>query len=229
MTSEGPEKRMYKLLSFDVYGTLMDTPPVSAKAFGRILADTGASNVDPATFGGFWEQRNIAHYYEPYRSYKEIGRLSLDEAFRHFGIVGGNPDSIRHYFDAFTELRPYPDALPTLEKLSVGHRIALVSNIDDDLLAATPIPKADLICTAERARGYKPDGTLFRYLIAHAAVGVPEILHSGQSQHTDMVGGKPLGLTVAWINRRHLDLHSSVPKPDHIFPDLRPLVSLTGC
>jgi hypothetical protein len=61
----------------------MDTPPVSAKVFGRILADTRASNIDPATFGGFWEQRNIAHYYEPYRSYKEIGRLSLDEAFRH--------------------------------------------------------------------------------------------------------------------------------------------------
>ena len=102
---------MYKVLSFDVYGTLMDTPPVSAKAFGRILADAGASNVDPATFGSFWEQRNIAHYYEPYRSYKEIGRLSLDEAFRHFGIAGGNSDSIRHYFDAFTELRPYPDTL----------------------------------------------------------------------------------------------------------------------
>ncbi len=95
MTSEEPENRIriYKLLSFNVYGTLMDTPPASAKAFGRILADTGASNVDPATFGGFWEQRNIAHYYEPYRWYKEIGRLSLDEAFRHFGIAGGNPDS----------------------------------------------------------------------------------------------------------------------------------------
>lgn len=59
---------MYKLLSFDVYGTLMDTPAVSAKAFGRILADTRAPNIDPATFGGFRE-----HYYEPYRSYKEIG------------------------------------------------------------------------------------------------------------------------------------------------------------
>ena len=55
---------------------------------------------------------------------------------------------------------------------------------------------------------------------------MPEILHSGQSQHTDMVGGKPLGLTVAWINRRNLDLHPSVPEPDHIFTDLRPLVSL---
>jgi hypothetical protein len=60
----------------------------------------------------------------------------------------------------------------------------------------------DLVCTAERAGSYKPDGTLFPYLIVNAGVGIPEILHSGQSQFTDMVGGKPLGLTVAWINRR---------------------------
>ena len=40
------------------------------------------------------------------------------------------------------------------------HRIALVSNIDDDLLRATPVPGGmDLVCTAERARGYKPDGS----------------------------------------------------------------------
>ena len=81
----------------------------------------------------------------------------------------------------------------SLDKLGGKHRIALVSNIDDDLLQATPVPGGiDLVCTAERARGYKPDGTLFRYLIANAGVAVPEILHSGQSQHTDMVGGKPL-------------------------------------
>jgi 2-haloacid dehalogenase len=221
-------RKMSKLFSFDVYGTLMDTPPVAAKAFPAILADAGASNIDPAAFAGFWEERNIAHYWEPYRSYKEIGRLSLDEAFRHFGVTGGNPELVRHYFDGFAELRPFADVTPTFEKLAGSHRIALVSNIDDDLLAATPVPQSDLICTAERARGYKPDGTLFRYLIANAGVALGEILHAGQSQHTDMVGGKPLGLTVAWINRRHLDLHPSVPKPDHVFHDLVPLLSLVG-
>jgi 2-haloacid dehalogenase len=78
----------------------------------------------------------------------------------------------------------------SLDKLGGKHRIALVSNIDDDLLLATPVPGGiDLVCTAERARSYKPDGTLFRYLIANAGVAIPEILHSGQSQHTDMVGG----------------------------------------
>jgi 2-haloacid dehalogenase len=40
------------------------------------------------------------------------------------------------------------------------------------------------------------------------------------------VGGKPLGLTVAWINRRGLDLDASVPPPDLTLPNLTPLSEL---
>ena len=86
------------------------------------------------------------------------------------------------------------------------------------------------MCTAERARGYKPDGTLFRYLIEHAGrrfgVGTDAILHCGQSQFTDMVGAKPLGLTVAWINRRGVALDPGVPPPDYELADVASLVSL---
>jgi 2-haloacid dehalogenase len=41
-----------------------------------------------------------------------------------------------------------------------------------------------------------------------------------------MVGAKPLGISVAWINRRGLALAADVPKPDHEFRDLRPLLDL---
>jgi len=215
---------MYKLLSFDVYGTLINTPPINVKAFRLILEQAGTSNIDALAFYQFWESRNIVHYREPYRSYREIGELSLEEAFENFGVVGGTADLIERYFELFPEMQLYPDVLPTGR-----YRLAVVSNIDDDLLGATRLGwEFDLVCTAERAGGYKPDGTLFRYLIANAEVAVSEILHSGQSQFTDMVGGKPLGLTVCWINRRSIDLHPSVPPPDHIFPDIRSLLPLLG-
>ena len=197
--------------------------------FRSILADVGVSHLDPGSFWDHWEERNIAHYREPYRSYKEICRLSLDETFRHFGVTGGDGGLIQRYFDAFPRFTLYPDLAPTLERLASRHRLALVSNIDDDLLAMTPLGRTfDLVCTAERARGYKPDGRLFRYLIDRAGVALGEIFHSGQSQFTDMVGGKPLGLTIAWINRRGLPLHPSVPRPDFVFSGLAPLVSLLG-
>ena len=115
----------------------------------------------------------------------------------------------------------------TLDLLSRRFKLAIVSNIDDDLLAATPLKRTfDLVCTAERAKGYKPDGTLFRYLLANAGVPREDIFHSGQSQFTDMVGAKPLGLTVAWINRRGVALDASVPRPDFELPDIRSLVPI---
>jgi 2-haloacid dehalogenase len=76
------------------------------------------------------------------------------------------------------------------------------------------------------SQGLQADGGLFRYLIANAGCDKGDILHSGQSQFTDMVGAKPLGLTVAWINRRGVALHPSVPKPDYTFPDLKSLLGL---
>src|ERR1700759_2294220 len=108
---------MYELLSFDVYGTLVDTPPANAKAFQAILRDAGATGIDPLSFYGFWESRNIAHYAEPYRSYKAICRTSLEEAFAHFGLGGADASLIEHFFAACAQMQLYPDVLPTLEVL----------------------------------------------------------------------------------------------------------------
>ena len=84
------------------------------------------------------------------------------------------------------------------------------------------------MCTAERAGGYKPDGSLFRYLLANAGVERDQLMHCGQSQFTDMVGAKPLGITVAWINWRGITLNAAVPKPDFELPDIQSLSTLVG-
>src|SRR5689334_21220850 len=215
-----------KLMSFDVFGTLISVRDSSYGAFERILAEVNAPHVDLKAFWEHWEHRNIAHYWEPYRSYRDICELSLDETFAHFG-VSSSGRLIERYFDAFPRFFLYDDVVRTLDTLSRRYRLAVVSNIDDDLLALTPLQREfDLVCTAQRARGYKPDGTLFRYLIDHAGCAKEEILHAGQSQFTDLVGGKPLGLTIAWINRRQLALDDSVPRPDFILADIQSLNDL---
>jgi FMN phosphatase YigB (HAD superfamily) len=166
MSHEAHQTRLRPILiSFDVFGTLVSVRESSYGAFERILAETGAHRVDVKAFWEHWEHRNIVHYWKPYRTYREICELSLEETF-------------------------------------------------------------DLVCTAQRAKGYKPDGALFRYLIEHAGCAKEEILHVGQSQFTDLVGGKPLGLTIAWINRRQAALDVSVPRPDFIFSDLQSLNDL---
>jgi 2-haloacid dehalogenase len=227
MTQESCRERLRpKLISFDVFGTLISVRESSYGAFERILGYVGAHSVDVKAFWEHWEHRNIAHYWEPYRTYREICELSLRETFAHFGLAGEGR-LIERYFESFPRFFLYDDVVRTLDQLSRRYRLAVVSNIDDDLLALTPLRREfDLVCTAQRARGYKPDGTLFRYLIEHAGCSKEDILHAGQSQSTDLVGGKPLGLTIAWINRRQIALDASVPRPDCIFPDVQSLTEL---
>ena len=227
MNHETPAGRLQpNLMSFDVFGTLISVRDSSYGAFERILADSNARHLDVRAFWEHWEHRNIAHYWESYRSYREICELSLAETFAHFEVTGDSR-LIDRYFEAFPGFFLYDDVARTLDRLSRRYRLAIVSNIDDDLLAMTPLKRNfDLVCTAQRAKGYKPDGTLFRYLIANASCAMDEILHAGQSQFTDLVGGKPLGLTIAWINRRQIALDASVPCPDFVLPDVQSLLGL---
>ena len=223
---EAPGFAQLKLLSFDVFGTLISVRQSSYAAFERILREAGGGHVDVKAFWEAWEERNIEAYWGPYRPYKDICRDSLAATFAAFGLEG-RAETIACYFEAFPKFELYPDVVPTLDQLSRHFKLAIVSNIDDDLLAATPLKRVfDLVCTAERAKGYKPDGSLFRYLLANAGVAREEILHSGQSQFTDMVGAKPLGLTVAWINRRSVALSAKVPPPDLQLPDIQSLLPL---
>ena len=75
-----------KLMSFDVFGTLIDVRAGSYAAFQSILADADAPHVDVKGFWEHWEERNIAHYWEPYRRYRDICELSLAETLDHFAI-----------------------------------------------------------------------------------------------------------------------------------------------
>src|SRR5262252_6266985 len=97
-----------RVLSFDVYGTLVRVRDSSYGAFRSILADCGEPGIDVRAFWEYWEERNIAHYWEPYRPYKSICELSLAEAFEHFEI-DGQASFIHRYFDAFNGFELYDD------------------------------------------------------------------------------------------------------------------------
>src|ERR1700759_3762379 len=96
-----------KLMSFDVFGTLISVRDSSYGAFERILAAAGAVRVDVKEVWGHWGHQNTKHYWDkPYRSYRAICQQSLEEAFTQFGIRGDGA-LINYYFDAFSEFFLY--------------------------------------------------------------------------------------------------------------------------
>lgn len=209
-----------RLLTFTVLGTLVNVRSGAYQAFETILEQAGASSVDVEDFWETWEDRNVEQYWEPWRPYRELCRDSLAFAFEKFGIQA-DPALIQHYFDAFSRLELYPDVSQALASLANRFEVALVSDIDADLLALTPLARSfKLVFTGDQAKAYKPNGGLFRYVLANAGVPARQILHSGQSQFTDILGARPLGIAVAWINRRGVALNYKLPQPDLILPDI---------
>src|SRR5262250_1525082 len=100
-----PRSLLPRLLSFDVFGTLINVREGSYGAFRSILMDVpGGSGDDVRAFFEYWEERNIAHYWEPYRRYRDIAELSLAETFERYCIKGSS-HLIERYFDVFPRMR----------------------------------------------------------------------------------------------------------------------------
>ena len=117
MNDHGSQKRLHpKLISFDVFGTLISVRDSSYGAFERILSEVRAHQIDVRAFWEHWEHRNIAHYWDPYRSYREICELSLSETFSYFNLVGDGR-LIGLYFEAFPRFILYDDVARTLDSL----------------------------------------------------------------------------------------------------------------
>ncbi|MEJ2371638.1 MAG: HAD-IA family hydrolase [Gemmatimonadales bacterium] len=87
---------------------------------------------------------------------------------------------------------------------SLGPRLGILSNIDDDLLKDTlkhlSIP-FDLLITAAGLRSYKPAPAHFRAAI-EACNGRPEaMVHVAESFYHDVRAARPLGIRTLWVNR----------------------------
>jgi 2-haloacid dehalogenase len=130
--------------------------------------------------------------------------------------------------------QPFPDTVAALRALQRRYKLAVISNIDHDLFAATA-PQLqvsfDWVITAEQVQAYKPSTQNFTYALAHIGVPPTQILHVAQSLYHDIVPAKHLGLAAVWVNR-YQSRPGATPaihvEPDLEVPDLRTLVAALG-
>ncbi len=194
--------RRYDVVTFDCYGTLVDWEEGIASAFLREAADDGVP-LDGARVLAAYHDVEAEVEASGYRPYRDV---LVETAFRVAARLRWTLPRERARFlpASLPEWRPFPDTNPALVDLAgSGHRLGILSNVDDDLLAETrrhfPVP-FDLVVTAERVRSYKP--ALGHFLEARLQVGDARWLHAAQSWFHDVVPARALGVPVAWINRK---------------------------
>jgi 2-haloalkanoic acid dehalogenase type II len=213
--------RLFDVVTFDCYGTLINWDAGITEAFTRLAGQLGVS---PRDLRASYEAIEPVVEAEAYRSYKEVLAETARRAADGFGR-GAWESEAATFAESLPEWAPFPDTNPALEQLAAaGYRLGLLSNTDDDLIAATcrhfAVP-FDLIITAEQVRSYKPAHGHF--LEARNRVGSARWLHAAQSHFHDIVPAHELGIENVWINRRHERTEGVTP--DHEFPNLTDLAN----
>jgi len=192
----------FKVLTFDCYGTLIDWETGIFSALRPILAAHGKPITDSALLELYSTLEAEAEQGE-FQPYREV----LQSVVRSFGQrLGFTPTSaeIRSLPESLATWRPFPDTVPALRELKKRYQLAVISNVDDDLFAATaPQLKVSLnhVITAGQARCYKPGLEIFKMALTRIAVPASDVLHVAQSIYHDVIPAKSLGISTVWVNR----------------------------
>jgi 2-haloacid dehalogenase len=212
----------FEILTFDCYGTLINWEDGILRCLRRIVTEHG-QQIDDATILQLYGDFEASAEQGEYRSYREV----LNSVVRQFGKQFGfapSEEQVRSLAESLKEWTPWPDTVEALRLFESRFRLAIISNVDDDLFAATrPQLKVEFsqIVTAQQAQAYKPSVKIFE--LALSRIGVPghRILHVGQSLYHDVVPAQSLGLATVWVNRPSARKGVGAVKAAEAQPDLQ--------
>ena len=125
----------------------------------------------------------------------------------------------------------FPDVTGALDTLKRRYKLAVISNVDDDLFARTARAlnvEFDAVVTAEQARSYKPNRHNFNVAAARMAVEKEAWLHVAESLYHDIGPANQLGIKCVWVNRasRGGATRQTDAVPDLVVPDLATLARM---
>src|SRR5690242_18768427 len=186
-------------LTFDCYGTIADWNSCMLSA----LQPIAGANAAPL-LGAYHRAESILEAGPSWRQYRDVLRDGLGLAASRVGV----PLTDSQY-DAFVAAWPamklFPDVAEALETLtSLGWRLAILTNCDDDLFAATaaqlPVP-VEIVVTAEQVRSYKPDLGHFRKFSELTGATPANWIHVANSWVHDILPAARMGLRSVWVDR----------------------------
>lgn len=212
---ENPSKlKDFKVLSFDVYSTLIDEPTGMFTNLQPLLSRLPPSNPytnnRKHTLSQFSTFEHSLQASQPSLRYNELLPLAYKEFAQSLGLPEPSQEEARAFGQSIGTWPAFPDTVSALLSLSKHYKLVILSNIDNDSISRTisgplsPV-KFDLVLTAQEIGSYKPDLRNFEYLIkkigSELGIEKDQILHTAQSLRADQVPAKKIGLSGAWIDR----------------------------
>ena len=211
----------FDAMTFDCYGTLIDWERGILGALEDLLgeaASAAGSDRLLEDFGRFEPEAEAG----PHRSYREV----LQDVARAFGAeyrVAVDDEKASAFAGSVAHWPPFPDSPAALARLAARFRLAIVSNVDDDLFAGSAaqlgVDFAEVV-TAQQVRSYKPARVHFDEVLSRLDLPRARVLHVAQSLYHDIAPAKDLGFTCVWVNRRAGRAGGGATPPATATPDV---------
>lgn len=215
-------------LTFDCYGTLVDWVSGITRAFSEAAASDGIALAAGDVIAAYHELEPQVQS-DTYRPYREV--LS-ETALRVAAWLGWPlaPERAGFLAESLPGWPVFADTRSALERLKPRYKLAILSNIDDDLLRATVERigvEFEWTVTAQQLRSYKPGHAHFLAALERLDGDRGRLLHVAQSKFHDIRPCGELGIDCVWVNRQGEGLDEGL-EPLRVVKDLKELVEWLG-
>jgi 2-haloacid dehalogenase len=225
-------KREIKALTFDQYGTIVDMQNGLVEAIKPFLTQKGWQG-EPNSFVTWWRRTHFENSMidalcdRGHTPYRQIGHRAVSHVMDRCGI-GYTQEEVRYLVAEIEKLKPFPDVVPSLEKLrSKGYKLAILSNGDRDMLrAAGPHIgfRFDHVISVQEAGYFKPHWKA--YAKATEIIGEDRSSILFVANHAfDCIGAKSYGMRTVFIDRRKRSFGQTPYQPDLIVADFSELAA----
>jgi 2-haloacid dehalogenase len=214
----------FDTLTFDCYGTLVNWEDGILRCMRRILAAHGKDkDTDDAMILRLYGDFEARAEQGEYRRYRDVLQSVVQKFGEQLGFTPTDQEK-RSLPESLQYWKPWPDTVSALCELQNRFRLAIISNVDDDLFAATrPQLGVDFnqVITAQQAGAYKPSLKIFELALSRVGVPAHRVLHVGQSLYHDVIPAQSLGLATVWVNRPSIRTGVGAVKEAEGRPDLQ--------
>ncbi|KAI2619837.1 HAD-like protein [Hypomontagnella submonticulosa] len=201
----------FRVLSFDVYGTLIDYETGILSALEPLLKANNGVDIPCLRLLETYHEFEVKQQQEtPEMPYSQLLSTILFRMFDKLGLASPTAEESETFGSSVANWPAFPDTVAALRRLAKHYKLVVLSNIDRDSFALTnsgPLEgfPFDLVITAQDIGSYKPNPRNFEYMLETVKEKLDadkrHVIQTAQSQFHDHHPARAMGITSAWIVR----------------------------
>lgn len=198
----------FKVLTFDVYGTLIDWESGMVENLVPLTSRVSRSLSRDEILEAHAFHESSTQAQTPAKAYPDLLAVVYKRLSEEWGVPV-SWDECLAYGRSVGNWPAFPDSAHALSYLKQHYKLVILSNVDNGSFAASNQKLGvdfDARYTAEDVGSYKPSPRNFEYMLTQLGrlgFSKDDILHTAESMFHDHEQANAHGIANCWIYRRH--------------------------